>query len=274
VGGAAGAGRDRVPAERHRVVLLGDHSAETSAVVHALEQGLGPRAELTVILEQSPARLALARGRARRLGWWKVSGQMAFVGLVLPFLRRSGRGRVAQIARDHDLDLTPARHDHRVSSVNDDATVALVTHAAPSVVIVHGTRIISRSVLDALAVPVLNVHAGVTPRYRGVHGGYWALREGRRDLAGSTVHLVDPGIDTGGILAQATFSPSDADTIATYPTLQLACALPMLLAEVETILAGSAPHAVPPLPGAEQSELRWHPTAWDYVQARVRQGVR
>ena len=79
---------------------------------------------------------------------------------------------------------------------------------------------------SAIDVPVINIHAGVTPRYRGVHGGYWALREGRPGLAGSTVHLVDPGIDTGGILAQATFTAGDADSIATYPLLHLACGSP------------------------------------------------
>ncbi len=49
------------------------------------------------------------------------------------------------------------------------------------------------------------MHAGITLRYRGVHGGYWALAEQHPEWVGTTVHLVDPGIDTGGILAQSTF---------------------------------------------------------------------
>ena len=94
---------------------------------------------------------------------------------------------------------------------------------------------------------------GSRPATAGVHGGYWALREGRPDLAGSTVHLVDPGIDTGGILAQTTFTPDGADSIATYPFLHLACAIPLLLDQVDAVLAGSRPVTVPPLPGAERS---------------------
>ena len=172
------------------------------------------------------------------------------------------------------MDRTPLSNAAHVSSVNDERTIALLQQVAPTLVVVHGTRIISRSVLDAISVPVLNIHAGVTPRYRGVHGGYWALREGCRELAGSTVHLVDPGIDTGGILAQATFTPGDADSIATYPFLHLACAMPLLLDQVDAVLAGTAPVTVPPLPGAERSQLRWHPTAWDYLVARWRDGVR
>ncbi len=256
------------------MVLLGDRSAATASVARALSTHLGARATVTAVLEESPSRLALARRRANRLGWSTVAGQIAFVGLVMPLLRRRGRGRARQIAQDYGLDLSPLSDATLVSSVNDERTIALLQQAAPTLVVVHGTRIISRSVLDAISVPVLNIHAGVTPRYRGVHGGYWALREGCRELAGSTVHLVDPGIDTGGILAQATFTPGDADSFATYPFLHLACVMPLLLDQVDAVLAGTAPVTVPPLPGAEHSQLRWHPTAWDYLAARRRDGVR
>ncbi len=244
------------------------------SVVHALSAHLGERATLTVVLEESPSRLDLARRRARRLGRWTVAGQIAFVGLVMPLLRRRGRRRVLQIASDHDLDLSPVPNAVLVHSVNEEPTIGLLAEAAPTLVVVHGTRIISRSVLAAIPVPVFNVHAGITPRYRGVHGGYWALREGRPDLAGSTVHLIDPGIDTGGILAQATFTPGPGDSIATYPFLHLACAIPPLLAQVDAVLDGTTPAAVAPLPGAEPSHLRWHPTVWDYLVARRRDGVR
>jgi phosphoribosylglycinamide formyltransferase 1 len=257
-----------------RVVLLGDRSAATAAVAHALRTGLTQRSELLVILEESPSRLTLARRRARRLGWRTVAGQVAFVGLVMPLLRRQGSARVQEISRRHHLDLSPVTRGVHVGSVNDERTMELLRDSAPDVVVVHGTRIIGPGVLAALSVPVLNVHAGITPRYRGVHGGYWALRDGRPDLAGSTVHLVDAGIDTGGILAQATFTVERADSIATYPFLHLACAIPLLLDQVDAVLAGGAPTVVAPRPGAERSQLRWHPTAWDYLRARRREGVR
>jgi hypothetical protein len=263
-----------VVAEHPCVALLGDRGAATAAVAHALAAHLDGRAALAIVLEESPSRLALARRRARRLGWTKVAGQVAFVGLVMPVLRRRGRRRIQEIALDHGLDLKPAPESILIPSVNGQGTIGLLARLSPSLVVVHGTRIISPAVLAALDVPVLNVHAGVTPRYRGVHGGYWALREGRPDLAGSTVHLVDPGIDTGGILGQAIFTPDPVDSIATYPYLHLACAMPLLLEQVDAVLAGAHPEVVRPLPDAERSQLRWHPTAWDYVVARRRAGVR
>ena len=106
------------------------------------------------------------------------------------------------------LDTTPYPGAHHVESVNDPETIRLLRTMQPTVIVVNGTRIISSEVLDAVDCPFINTHAGITPRFRGVHGGYWALVEGRPEMVGTTVHLVDEGIDTGGVLARATFDTS------------------------------------------------------------------
>jgi hypothetical protein len=256
------------------VVVLGDRGPGTGAVVHALEESLTGRASVLAVLEESPGRLALARRRVRRLGWLTVAGQVAFLALVLPVLRLQGRHRGAEIARRTGLRLGPVDGAVLVGSVNDEGTRRVLRVAKPDVVVVNGTRLISDEVLGDLPVPVLNIHAGVTPRYRGVHGGYWAVADGRPDLAGTTVHLVDSGIDTGGILGQATFEPEPDDSFATYPLLHLACGIPVVLDQVDRVLSGLTLEVVPPLSGAEESKLRTHPTAWGYLGARVRRGVR
>jgi phosphoribosylglycinamide formyltransferase-1 len=260
-------------AARRSVVLLGDRGAPTRAVFHALAAELGQDVELRAFLEASPSRLTLARRRARRLGWGTVAGHVLFVGAVMPALRLQGRRRAAEIAARHGLDFRPITRGAYVDSVNGQRTLELLAEAQPDLVVVHGTRIIAERVLNDIAVPIVNVHAGITPRYRGVHGGYWAFVDGRPELAGTTVHLVDPGIDTGGILGQATFERDADDSIATYPYLHLACGLPVLLEVVSSLLAGNDPAPRPPLAGAEESHLRWHPTAWGYVSTRLRQGV-
>lgn len=259
---------------RPSVVLLGDRGPGTRAVYHALDRAFGDRAVVSAVLEAPPSRVTLARRRARRLGWVTVTGQVAFVGVLLPALRRVGRPRVRQIAGQAGLDFRPIERAVLVDSVNDDRTLVILEQSGPSVVVVHGTRLIADRIFDSLGVPFLNVHAGVTPRYRGVHGGYWALAEGCPRLAGTTVHLIDSGIDTGGILGQATFEPTGRDTVATYPYLQLACGLPVLVDRVAEVLAGRSPAVVAPLAGAEPSRLRWHPTAWGYLATWARRGVR
>ncbi len=230
------------------VVLLGDRGTPTRAVYHALVAGLGEGVEVRALLEASPSRLALARRRARKLGWRTVAGHVLFMGAVMPALRLQGRRRTAQIAAEHGFDFSPISRGAYVESVNTPETLALLTEAKPDLVVVHGTRIISERVLREIAAPVVNVHAGITPRYRGVHGGYWAFADGRPELAGTTVHLVDAGIDTGGILGQATFPRAHDDTIATYPYLHLACGLPVLVEVASTLLEGAEAIPEPPWP--------------------------
>jgi folate-dependent phosphoribosylglycinamide formyltransferase PurN len=152
----------------------------------------------------------------------------------------------------------------------------LLRGLGPAVVVVNGTRIISDAILREVPCPFVNIHAGITPGYRGVHGGYWALAEGRPEMAGTTVHLVDAGIDTGRVLAQAYFTPTRSDSIATYPYLHLADGLPLLVEQVERILAGDTLPDVGPAHGGHdvESRLRWHPTLWGYIWTRIRLRVR
>ena len=60
-----------------------------------------------------------------------------------------------------------------------------------------------------------------------MHGGYWALVSGHPEACGVTVHLVDEGIDSGGILAQSVITPGPADCFVTYPLMQLGVGLPV-----------------------------------------------
>jgi phosphoribosylglycinamide formyltransferase 1 len=261
------------PRRTGRVVLLAGPGEPTHIVFHYLAAHF---ADVVVVMEQPVPRITLARRRAKRLGWATTLGQVAFVVVALPLLRRRARTRIHTIMAGSGLDSSPVADVRHVASVNAPETTALLRGLEPSVVVVNGTRIIADAVLRAVPCPFINIHAGITPRYRGVHGGYWALAEGRPDLMGTTVHLVDAGIDTGGVLAWAYFAPARTDTIATYPYRHLADGLPLLVAQVERVLAGETLSRSGSGPeGADaESRLRWHPTLWGYLWARARRGVR
>jgi hypothetical protein len=230
--------------------------------------------ELEVVVEAPVSRVTMARRRAHRIGWPTVVGQVLFVTTVLPVLRWRGRRRIAEIVGQAGLDATPRVPVRHVGSVNAPETVALLQQAAPALVVVNGTRIISERVLGAVDCRFVNTHAGTTPRYRGVHGGYWALAEGHPELVGTTVHLVDEGIDTGGVLARAPFTVTRADSIATYPYLHLAAGLPHLAAQVERVLAGERPTPLVEDAPPGGSRLYLHPTLWEYLRRRIVDGVR
>lgn len=252
------------------VVLLCGPGPSTHVVYHALARELG---EVTVVMETLPTRSHLLRRRVRKLGLATVAGQLPFQLAVVPLLRRTSARRIEAIMREHGLDDSPIPEPViRIPSVNSDEGRAELRRLDPAVVVVNGTRIISRETLACIAAPFVNMHAGITPAYRGVHGGYWALAEGRPELAGTTVHFVDEGIDTGGIIAQATFAVTPEDSFATYPHLHLAAGIPILIRSVRGILEGALQRDPPP--AGLESRLRSHPTVWGYVRARFRRGVR
>jgi methionyl-tRNA formyltransferase len=227
---------------------------------------------VTVICEHRVPQRVVLRRRARRLGIGRVAGEVLFRSLVVPWLTWRSRPRVEEIKRQHGLDDRPMPGTLDVTSMNDERTLELLRGLRPAVTVVCGTRILTPATLAALRGPVVNFHAGITPLYRGVHGGYWALAEGRRELVGSTLHLIDPGIDTGDVVAQVTFDVTGSDNFATYPYLHVAAALPPLEDVVRRALAGEELRGEPP-PGDMGSKLRTHPTLWEYVRHAVA-GVR
>ena len=253
------------------VVLLAGPGDTTDIVANELSRHVGT---LEVVVEGSPSRVTMARRRAARVGWPTVIGQVLFVTLVLPVLRRVGRERITQIEQEAGMDPTPRPGNHRVASVNAPEVIDLLGRLQPDVVVVNGTRIIGTAVLGSVPCPFVNTHAGITPRYRGVHGGYWALAEGNPDLVGTTVHLVDQGIDTGGVLARASFPVTRADSIATYPYLHLAAGLPLLVDQVTRALDGEQLTPLVDDVAEGTSRLYLHPTVWAYGWRRIRSGVR
>ena len=67
-------------------------------------------------------------------------------------------------------------------------------------IILGKSGIISSNLLTATNCKLVNVHPAKLPEYRGYAEPAHAIKDGRIDLIGSTIHWVDAGIDSGSII--------------------------------------------------------------------------
>lgn len=252
------------------IVLLVDDSDLSRIIYHALAGEFNIEA---VVRETKTSRSTFLKRRLKKLGWRTVLGQIVFVKCMVPVLRRQTTRRRAEILRQYELDEAPipAECVTDVWSVNDAEVAALLQKLSPPVVVVNGTRILEEKLLNATGGVFLNTHVGITPLYRGVHGGYWALASGDPKHFGVTIHKIDKGIDTGDIVAQASTKPDKADNFSTYPLLQIAIAIPLLKQAIRD--AANSKLETRPAP-AGKSKLWSHPTAIQYLKRRFDLGVR
>lgn len=225
-----------------------------------------------VILETPVAKKDFLKKRINRLGYWTVFGQILFQLIVVKMLRRSSKDRIQEICRFGGLSREKIADEVliRVPSINSDECLSLLKEIKPDIVVVNGTRIISKKILNGIDAIFINTHSGITPKYRGVHGGYWALATGDRDNCGVSVHLVDPGIDTGGVLYQKNIKITGADNFVTYTYLQNVEGIKLMKKAISDAINGTIKVVVPNL----ESKLWYHPTIWQYLSNRIYKGIK
>lgn len=231
---------------------------------------IGTFGSVTVLEERPEPMRLLFRRRLKKLGAITVAGQIAF-GVAQRLLRAASRHRLRSLIDSEKLEPTPAAACVviPVASVNSDDCQRELVRIGPTVVLVVGTRMISRATLACVTAPFINYHAGVNPKYRGMCGGYWALASGDPEHFGATVHLVDHGVDTGGILYWQRVTQARDDNFVTYPFRLAASGRNLVLRAMDDALSGQLRIIESTLP----SQQWYHPTLWGYLRTGLRRGV-
>lgn len=88
---------------------------------------------------------------------------------------------------------------------------ALQRHQVEWVVMAGWMRVVTPTLIDAFPDKIINIHPSLLPSFKGVRAVEQALEAGVK-IAGCTVHLVLPEVDTGPILLQAAVPVFPDDT--------------------------------------------------------------
>jgi phosphoribosylglycinamide formyltransferase-1 len=215
-------------AELHSAEL---HSAELhSAELHSAELHSAELLDTVVLVSGRGSNLraifeAIDAGRCRARVAAVISDRARAPALELA----AARGVPTAVVR-------PADHGGRAGW--DPALAEAIATHAPSLVVLAGfMRIVGPAVLERFAGRVINVHPALLPAFPGLDAAAQAVRAGVR-ISGCTVHVVDAGVDTGPILAQAAVPVLSGDTPEALHARIQRCEHALLPAVIDAVARG------------------------------------
>lgn len=141
-------------------------------------------------------RLRTLRSRVRRQA--RINGTRVSSQFLAAVLYR----RFVEPPLDFDTAWTAGLHvGLEIDSVDDPELVDAVRSSRLDALVIMNCGVLRQRVIDAIGVPVFNVHDGDPTVMRGRPPFFWDLREGR-DHTTITVHRVVASVDAGEVVTQ------------------------------------------------------------------------
>jgi methionyl-tRNA formyltransferase len=135
----------------------------------------------------------------------------------------------------------------------------------------HYPAIFKRAILEIPRLGGVNIHPSKLPEGRGMTPSWWYLYLGA-DVAWTTLHHLDPGVDSGDVIAQASVSIAHEDTGRSVSRKLSEAAWRMLRDHLPAIAAGRAPRRKQNL---REGSYIWASFDWGTIDwSRNAKGVR
>jgi methionyl-tRNA formyltransferase len=179
-------------------VLTLDRSVYGLRLLNALSASDRRPAVVVVIEDTLRRRWRLLRRAAAAVGWLDAARLAATRLIDERTATRQSRWRGRPLVRDYAL---LADRVLRTPSLRDSACADTLRAARVQLVLLGQCGIVPAALLEIPTVATVNAHPGMLPAYRGLDCHLWAIDGDDFAGVGSTLHLVDAGIDTGPIVA-------------------------------------------------------------------------
>ena len=130
-----------------KIVILAGPGQSSTILYNALKE----KYEVVgVIMEEKENRMKFLKRRMKKLGLVTVVGQVLFQLVIVKLLDAFSRKRKEAIIAQNKFSLIPIDRSvlTEVDSVNNEAAIDELKNLQPNLVVVNGTRIISKKVLN------------------------------------------------------------------------------------------------------------------------------
>ena len=122
-------------------------------------------------------------------------------------------------AKKENLNSAFLNHKNFSSRESFDQALSelLIKHEVDLIVLAGFMRILSNSFIEKFNRKIINIHPSLLPKYPGLKTHEKVLKN-KDNFHGVTIHLVDEGLDSGPIIAQARFKAAkyrDIDSLIT-----------------------------------------------------------
>lgn len=139
---------------------------------------------------------------------------------------------------------------------NHPSAEKLLRDAQPDIIAFTGGGLIRKNILELSQGGVLNCHAGLLPRYRGMDVVEWAIleAEGQAPQTGITLHLMDQGVDTGPIVLTQPIPPLPGEDLQSLRARFLPAMVQLMLEGLNGLRDGH----LEPLPQASSDGRQYY----------------
>jgi len=153
-----------------KILIVGTKGKSTKILFNKLKQNYN----VSVLIEEKISKKFFYKYRLKKLGFLTVLGQILFSIYIKVYLQAKSFSKIKSLYEKYNLNnnTIPVNKISYVKSINSDLARQIIENDSSTYVIISGTRIIGMKILSIKNKKFINIHAGITPRYRGVHGAY------------------------------------------------------------------------------------------------------
>jgi methionyl-tRNA formyltransferase len=206
---------------------------------------------------------------------WKTHG-LSTPRVVMGWLAKklssiSARSKAGGSSSSSTLELETTAQGGKfiaVKEINGEECCNALRRLQVDLMILAGTPIVRAPVLSVPRIGTLNAHQGALPRFRGMNVIEWAIFE--RAAPTITVHFVDPGVDTGDIVAEEPIPLHPGDTLSTVRERASAQQVGLLARTISAAVRGSLPRRRQRVEEGSQY-FSMHPTLRAIAENRLEQ---